>query len=508
MTILFCLQNRNPFYAKLSMSRAANFEFLIPGHFGEANLPLIHGSAPCHNLDQLLLKQCDSVPQGASDLIQRLLSDPRSLYLAERRVASRSLISDDARGHAWTTMGAFGHGFLVSRLAVNSMNLLERIAPKVLVFDSAPHDFQSWVLGKTAEYLNLLVVLVKQSPLRWRFGYAVGIDTQTWVKSALEQARAPGSDEIEQIESLVRLNKDHYEAAEPSYMKRDVGQTLDLRKTPALNENALSWSSFVTQARLYREARKHQVSDRRYGCWRGARQKYASLREFHESVSFDQTQEREERQFAFFLHHQWERTSLPEGGPYAQQIQAIIWLRQWLPNHVVIVVKEHPVTLSRFTANSLRPLGFYSFVSSLPGVKIAHPSVDAFYLIDHCSMVGTLTGTVGFQALCRRRPVLAFGNANYLSHPAVFTPTYNVRSYEKIIREYSEDHPAFAFSSLCKYLGGFCDFTLGWRGLLDDPYSLMSEQWALAILVTNFAEYWRCEDFRKRIFQAASEASA
>ena len=48
----------------------------------------------------------------------------------------------------------------------------------------------------------------------------------------------------------------------------------------------------------------------------------------------------------FFLHFQPERTTLPEGYGFAQQLAAIIALDGALPEGTKLYVKEHPTTFT------------------------------------------------------------------------------------------------------------------------------------------------------------------
>ena len=117
----------------------------------------------------------------------------------------------------------------------------------------------------------------------------------------------------------------------------------------------------------------------------------------------------------FLLHYQPEENTIPRGGAYSQQLNALVKLRSLLPPRVNILVKENkamfrlPLTL----AMSVRSLEFYKAVVSLAGTFLVPLERDTFDLVDNSLAVATITGSVGIEALCRGKRVIVFGNANY-----------------------------------------------------------------------------------------------
>jgi len=123
----------------------------------------------------------------------------------------------------------------------------------------------------------------------------------------------------------------------------------------------------------------------------------------------------------FFLHYQPERSSLPDGQFYAQQWMAIRLLSLSLPKGWKLLVREHPTTWLLPLDISARAIDFYQEIATLPNTRICSMDVDTFELIDNCAAVATLTGSVGFQAILRDKPVIAFGLPPYKDHPACFS---------------------------------------------------------------------------------------
>ena len=122
------------------------------------------------------------------------------------------------------------------------------------------------------------------------------------------------------------------------------------------------------------------------------------------------------------LQYQPERTSSPEGGRYSNQLLMIKLISSLLPKNWEIVVKENPSQLLPNTAHGERGRYsyYYSDLAQIPHVRVVSIDTSQFDLIDNCRAVATLTGTTGWEACVRGKPVMAFGYAWYLGCEGVF----------------------------------------------------------------------------------------
>lgn len=111
------------------------------------------------------------------------------------------------------------------------------------------------------------------------------------------------------------------------------------------------------------------------------------------------------------LHYQWEATTCPMGGVFTNQELAVeILSRVGMP----VYVKEHP----RMSKN--RSLEFYQKMLAMPNVKFISTKEDNYSLIDNSMFVATITGTAGFEAMLRGKPVIVFGDIYYMYGPGVW----------------------------------------------------------------------------------------
>lgn len=119
----------------------------------------------------------------------------------------------------------------------------------------------------------------------------------------------------------------------------------------------------------------------------------------------------------FPLHYQPEASTSPLGEDYVDQA-LVCELLSWVagPN-VMIYVKEHPRPSRAFCT---RNIAFYDRLLGCKNVVFVSKHMDTYNLIDRSLAVATVTGTAGWEAFLRRKPVLMFGSKIYDTAPNVF----------------------------------------------------------------------------------------
>ena len=113
------------------------------------------------------------------------------------------------------------------------------------------------------------------------------------------------------------------------------------------------------------------------------------------------------------LHYQPEQTTSPSGGVYVHQDLMVGLLASHLPSGWKIYVKEHGLQFAARRGHFGRGPEFYRDLAALPGVQLVPAEYSGFALMDQARAVATVTGTTGFEALCRSKPVLLFGSVWY-----------------------------------------------------------------------------------------------
>lgn len=158
-----------------------------------------------------------------------------------------------------------------------------------------------------------------------------------------------------------------------------------------------------------------QLWSRRAGKLRGWRQRL-KLQAF-----YDRHAVRPDLSMSFIyvpLQFQPESSTNPMAGAFVDQQLSVQLLAATAPKGVLLYVKEHPRQYARGFA--CRSVDFYQQLLAIPSVRLIAHDVSSFALRENCKAVATATGTAGFEALFREKPVFMFGHNFYQYASGVF----------------------------------------------------------------------------------------
>jgi hypothetical protein len=116
------------------------------------------------------------------------------------------------------------------------------------------------------------------------------------------------------------------------------------------------------------------------------------------------------------FHYQPELTTCPLAGCFADQILMVKILSASVPADWTIYVRENIVQWSQrdSRAHLARYKGYYKQIAALKNVKLISPAIPTLDLISKSQAVATATGTAGWEALVKGKPVLYFGYPWYM----------------------------------------------------------------------------------------------
>ena len=115
------------------------------------------------------------------------------------------------------------------------------------------------------------------------------------------------------------------------------------------------------------------------------------------------------------LQYQPELSTSPLADAFVDQTLIVSMISKFAPKDVLIYVKEHPKQTS-----SCRNKRFYQGLFSTRNVVLARKDVSSFDLTNNARAVATSTGTPGWEALFREKPVMMFGSYIYQFADGVF----------------------------------------------------------------------------------------
>ncbi len=175
-----------------------------------------------------------------------------------------------------------------------------------------------------------------------------------------------------------------------------------------------------------------------------------------------------EKKFIYVpLHYQPESSTSSLGDVFVDQILMIETLASALPKDWIIYVKEHPTQwLIRGPVYfGYRYRGYYERIASLPNVFLVPLKTDSLTLINKSQALATVTGSAGWEALLRFKPVLAFGYPWYRDCPGVFRVNNTVDSKIILASLNSKDF-VFNKDHVLHYLLNFGRFSI--KGYVED----------------------------------------
>lgn len=205
------------------------------------------------------------------------------------------------------------------------------------------------------------------------------------------------------------------------------------------------------------------------------------IQKFYDSIGIFEKPKSNEGYVLFPLHFQPEATTLIYGKWYVDQAALIENLSKSIPVTYKLYVKEHPFGYGN------RDLSFYKRIKRLPNVRLIGPHENTFELIKNCSLLATITGTAGWEALLFQKPVITFGDIFY----NICEETKKVEKIEelpKIIRGRLDKK--INYMTLVEFVGAMfkCSYT-GLARLPSDCNDYSLEEENIKLLVKGIVDY-------------------
>lgn len=136
----------------------------------------------------------------------------------------------------------------------------------------------------------------------------------------------------------------------------------------------------------------------------------------------------------FPMPYEPERTSLPDGGDFYEAMDALLALREYLPDEVHIFVKEHPSQFARkLSGHKGRSPFSYQVIDQLHNVKLVDISVPSSKLTENAQFVCVITGTAALEAALIGSKGVVFGTPWFYDLPGVYLFD-KLPSFEKFMK--------------------------------------------------------------------------
>lgn len=276
-------------------------------------------------------------------------------------------------------------GYKVNRIlkkVISCQLYLEQEKPDMVVYMSTPHHLDTWVFARVAEVLGIPVLFFHHSIFPWRFYLKKNLTRYPEIISPSQKKDL--DDEYRLVDDFVARKKSNAVNALPIYEKKRLIET---------KGKYFSWKN-----EFFKWHKRPDLILNKFLCYK----RYCEL-----TKNFVPPK----KYIVFFLHYQPERTTLPEGYGFSEQMMAIYEMVSSLPQGIKLLVKEHPTTFTYNCSWKVRYPSYYDELIEVGNVELVPIDIDAYSLIDSAMIVSTITGTVAGEALIRGVPAIVFGNS-------------------------------------------------------------------------------------------------
>lgn len=308
--------------------------------------------------------------------------------------------------------------------------ILDYYVPDIVISAVNPHRVFDYVLYLLCKYKKIKYVSFQWSMDGGRTYALCNFDEKDSMSDVIDMVYSvEKGTTIEDLPEDIKNNYfkviSDYKTARPSYMMAHDKDDLKNRNLWFLFKRFMhahslfsSDSIFKGQSHTIYKSSKHSIENSNFSIfeWYKKRKEVFKYNKYlsdyynsHTSSIFPS-----EKYIVFFLHYQPEETTSPNGGIFANQFLCIETLLRNTPKDVLICIKEHPNQfMSHMQGHTKRIKEFYDDLLSNPRVRFVPFEIDSFSLMTNAIAVSTVTGTVGWEAAARKKPVIIFGSTWY-----------------------------------------------------------------------------------------------
>ncbi len=315
---------------------------------------------------------------------------------------------------------------LFLRYAAFWQKLLDRHRPAAVVFHGTPHQGHDFVLYHLCRRAGVRTLLLERTFLNERMFVRNHLeDVPRWDDAELlasapdAEARAATSNADQG--SAADGGKNHYDT-----LNRRINDLEEIRyriSVPYLLKELFDvryWRGLrapVTDSFYGVAQRRPTMFEFRRADWRA---RWATRRGLQTYQRLAVQPDLDARYVYLALHYQPERTTVPDGGRFADQTNLARLLAESLPEGWRLYVREHPRQFRRpLIFPKVRSPGFYERLAAIPRVELVSLDFPAGELIGRSQAAATVTGSTAWEAVQAGRPGIVFGFPWYLHCPGV-----------------------------------------------------------------------------------------
>lgn len=359
------------------------------------------------------------------------------------------------------------------RLIKSWLAVIELYKPELVVSAVNPHRIYDYVLYLLCQKKDIPFVIFQYSIcVGWTWSnmnvYSVGDKFEKDYQRYLNQGGLTKDDLPADIKNKYEIVTKDYSVAVPYYVKMNQDQSrqqsnllklflLYLKKYKWFGKGGVLSKGILPS--LMRKSRNHSLEEGNKGIFDSIYQKTKQVRDcgkmrrFYSSLT--EVPDLNKNYILLPLHYQPEATSSPAGDMFVDQTLCVETLLKNTPEDYMIYVKEHkPQFMPQLLGMTNRIKEFYTDMLKNERVKLLPLDMDTYTLMNNSKAVATVAGTVGWEAVMHKIPVIIFGFVWYEKMPGVLriTDSASASKIMDFIRSYS-----FNEQYVLAYLKAFVD---------------------------------------------------
>ena len=319
------------------------------------------------------------------------------------------------------------------------MDKLQEIKPDYMLYFDSPHSFNNIILGEIANYLGVPAVRLEHTSMQ---DYSLVLKNWDFPKipnDYLENSSA--QDIFEKLPEDLQILTDKESGKDSLVLKmvKERDATLNVSKSKGANlklfqrfliKASANWAkSLLASIGLYKQRvilEDFILNDSQSEALYRRKVNIPLFRQIKLNQYYNKISESEADlnvPYVFFgMHMQPEKTTLPLGEEYDNQLLAIETIATALPEGWQLYVKEHPGQFNnhRPINSHFRSKYFYDRLVKNNRVRLLSLDLDADLLMKNAKFTATITGTIGWESLLFGIPCLFFGKAFYRGCSAAY----------------------------------------------------------------------------------------
>ncbi len=317
--------------------------------------------------------------------------------------------------------------------------VLDEFQPEIVFFSVIPHMVFDYILYELCRQRDIKTLMFESTPLRGLTFLMEEFDQPSPAEKLYQQLLNDVPNQVTlsvEMERFISSLQGTYQDV-PDYIRRDPKEKLYRgvsKSTKSFWQKIFDFENYaqyfgkqkriflsrVTAPITYVKQAGEKLEDSHMSWWQyrvfwnRSHRRMRQLQSHYQKLAGDADFK---KPFVYVaLSYQPERTTSPMASIYVDQILMVDLLAKTVPEGWQIYVKEHPTQFTPakfFRAQSGRTFDMYDDIAAIPNVQLVAMDTATYDLIDHAQAVAATTGTVGWEAVLRGKPVLLFGNPWY-----------------------------------------------------------------------------------------------